>query len=54
MNQLHEAIETVVRDIIDDYGLPPCAEAVTDFRNQQNLTAPITKIDVFGVYWRKG
>ena len=39
--------------IIDDYGLPPCAEAVTDFRHQRNLTAPITKIDVFGVYWRK-
>ena len=32
--------------IIDDYGLPPCAEAVTDFRHQRNLTAPITKIDV--------
>ncbi|EJR37284.1 macrocin O-methyltransferase [Bacillus mycoides] len=39
--------------IIDDYGLPACAEAVTDFRNQRNLKAPITKIDVFGVYWRK-
>jgi O-methyltransferase len=26
---------------------------VTDFRNQRNLKAPITKIDVFGVYWRK-
>ncbi|WP_002149803.1 TylF/MycF family methyltransferase [Bacillus cereus] len=39
--------------IIDDYGLPPCAEAVTDFRNQRSLKAPITKIDVFGVYWRK-
>ncbi|AUD24762.1 TylF/MycF family methyltransferase [Bacillus cereus group sp. BC251] len=39
--------------IIDDYGLPPCAEAVTDFRNRRNLKAPITKIDVFGVYWRK-
>lgn len=39
--------------IIDDYGLPPCAEAVTDFRNHRNLKAPITKIDVFGVYWRK-
>ena len=39
--------------IIDDYGLPSCAEAVTDFRNQRILKAPITKIDVFGVYWRK-
>lgn len=39
--------------IIDDYGLPPCAAAVTDFRKQRNLKAPITKIDVFGVYWRK-
>ncbi|MGH1047310.1 MULTISPECIES: TylF/MycF family methyltransferase [Bacillus] len=39
--------------IIDDYGLPACAEAVTDFRNHRNLKAPITKIDVFGVYWRK-
>ncbi|MGG2937781.1 TylF/MycF/NovP-related O-methyltransferase, partial [Bacillus pacificus] len=25
----------------------------TDFRNERNLQAPITKIDDFGIYWRK-
>ncbi|QWU44086.1 MULTISPECIES: TylF/MycF family methyltransferase [Bacillus] len=50
---LYDKVSTGGYIIIDDYGLPPCAEAVTDFRNQRNLKAPITKIDVFGVYWRK-
>ncbi|KEK24795.1 TylF/MycF family methyltransferase [Bacillus gaemokensis] len=39
--------------IIDDYGLPVCAEAVTDFRKQRGIETPITTIDQFGVYWRK-
>ncbi|MFE6136524.1 TylF/MycF family methyltransferase [Bacillus sp. NPDC057893] len=50
---LYDKVSTGGYIIIDDYGLPACADAVTDFRNQRNLKAPITKIDVFGVYWRK-
>jgi hypothetical protein len=38
--------------IIDDYGLAPCAAAVTDFRVEYGITTPINKIDHFGVWWR--
>lgn len=39
--------------IIDDYKIPACAQAVTDFRNKNAITAPIQKIDYSGVWWRK-
>ncbi|HDR7961424.1 MULTISPECIES: TylF/MycF family methyltransferase [Bacillus] len=50
---LYDKVSTGGYIIIDDYGLVTCAEAVTDFRNERNLQAPITKIDDFGIYWRK-
>lgn len=39
--------------IIDDYGLPNCAAAVTDFRNEFGIAEPLVRIDKYGVYWRK-
>lgn len=40
--------------IIDDYGsLPPCKEAVADYRAEHGITAPIREIDWTGVYWQK-
>ncbi|MGG2066661.1 TylF/MycF family methyltransferase [Bacillus sp. S14(2024)] len=39
--------------IIDDYALPTCEAAVTDFRKERNITEPLIKIDHYGVYWRK-
>ena len=40
--------------IIDDYGaLPPCRQAVDDFRDARHITAPLTPVDWTGVYWRK-
>jgi O-methyltransferase len=39
--------------IIDDYGLPPCAKAVTDFLNKHNIKVDLIKIDVVGAYFRK-
>lgn len=39
--------------IIDDFGLPPCAEAVNDFRRDNGITAPLEKIDNQSVFWRK-
>ena len=39
--------------IIDDYIHGPCREAVTDFRNENNITSEIIKIDHTGVYWIK-
>lgn len=41
--------------IVDDYGaLPPCRQAVDDFRREQGITASLVSIDWTGVYWRKG
>ena len=40
--------------IIDDYfAVPPSAQAVTDYRNTNNITDPIINIDDSGVFWRK-
>ena len=39
--------------VIDDYILPPCREAVTDFRKRMKILDPIRPIDGAGVYWRK-
>jgi O-methyltransferase len=38
--------------IIDDYFLPACAKAVTDFRDRYGITTPILPIDGWGTYWR--
>lgn len=39
--------------IIDDYTLPPCKSAVTDFRREHDIQAPLVSIDNSSVYWRK-
>jgi len=40
--------------IIDDYGaLPPCRQAVTDFRGRRAIRDEIQPIDWTGVFWRK-
>jgi O-methyltransferase len=39
--------------IVDDYALPPCKAAVTDFRAARGITMPIEAIDWCGVFWRK-
>ena len=39
--------------IIDDYKLPPCKQAIDNFRSQHNITSPIIKIDWTGIYWQK-
>jgi O-methyltransferase len=39
--------------IIDDYVLPPCAMAVTTFRDFHDITAPLVDIDGCGSFWRK-
>lgn len=39
--------------IVDDYHeVPGCRRAITDYRAQQRITAPIQEIDGLGVYWR--
>lgn len=39
--------------IIDDYCLPNCIKAVTDFRLDNNITEELIKIDSCGVFWIK-
>lgn len=40
--------------IVDDYGaMPPCREAVHDYRQQHEIAEEIVEIDWTGVYWRR-
>jgi O-methyltransferase len=39
--------------IVDDYDLPPCKEAITDFRRNHRIEAPLIPVDHAAVYWRK-
>jgi hypothetical protein len=39
--------------IVDDYHeVPGCKQAISDYRAQEGITAPIQEIDGLGVYWR--
>ncbi len=39
--------------IVDDYSLPECRKAISDYRAANGITAPIEEIDWTGSYWRK-
>ena len=39
--------------IVDDYALPTCRVAVTDFRAARSIETPIETIDWTGAWWRK-
>jgi O-methyltransferase len=40
--------------IVDDYGwIPPCRQAVDDYRQEQGINEPIQRIDSNGVFWRR-
>jgi O-methyltransferase len=40
--------------IVDDYNaVAACREAVTDFRRERGIDAPLVPIDAHAVYWRK-
>ena len=39
--------------IVDDGNIPNCNKAITDFRAQTKIDAPIVDIDGWGFYWRK-
>ena len=38
--------------IIDDFGLPACAAAVEDFRNANDIKAPMHEVDGAAVWWQ--
>lgn len=39
--------------IIDDYSIPECRQAVTEYREEHNIIDPIRQVDWTCVYWRK-
>ena len=39
--------------IIDDYCLPNCKKAVTDFRNNRKISEELDVVDRCGVFWYK-
>jgi O-methyltransferase len=39
--------------IVDDYNLAGCQQAMMDFRERENIIAPIVYIDGSGIYWQK-
>jgi O-methyltransferase len=39
--------------IVDDYALPGCRTAVTEFRESEGITTPLINIDGMGSYWRR-
>ena len=56
--QVLEALYPKVSDggyvIVDDYGaLPPCRQAVDDYRAKHDITDKIEAIDWTGIYWKK-
>jgi len=40
--------------VIDDGALPPCRQAVDDFRARNSISDPIEWIDWTGFFWRRG
>jgi len=39
--------------IVDDYTFEPCRRAVTDYRSEHDIDAPIEAIDWLGAFWRR-
>jgi hypothetical protein len=53
LNALYDKVSSGGAIIIDDYCLPPCAQAVQEYRSKHGITAPIIDIDGIGTYWIK-
>jgi hypothetical protein len=53
LENLYEKIDGAGVIIIDDYCLPNCVRAVTDFREKNNIDKPLQIIDKCGVFWFK-
>jgi hypothetical protein len=39
--------------IVDDYNLPPCAQAIGEFRERNKVNEELVRIDEQSAYWRK-
>ena len=53
LNALYHKLSPGGFVIVDDYHVvPPCKQAVHDFRERASITAPIREIDGTGVFWK--
>ena len=39
--------------IVDDYDVPACKQAVSEYRDQHGIAETIQTVDWTGVFWRK-
>jgi hypothetical protein len=39
--------------IVDDYAIPSCYQAITDYRSRFGISEPLQDIDGTGVFWRR-
>jgi hypothetical protein len=54
LNALYHKVSEGGFVIVDDYHLlPPCKQAVHDFRQRTGISDPIQEIDGTGVFWKK-
>jgi O-methyltransferase len=53
LNNLYDKLSPGGFCIVDDYSLPACRQAITDFRRDRRIEDTIVEIDWTGVYWRK-
>lgn len=52
-NNLYHKVESKGVIIVDDYCLPNCVKAITDFRQKNNIIDDIKIVDACGIYWIK-
>jgi O-methyltransferase/8-demethyl-8-(2,3-dimethoxy-alpha-L-rhamnosyl)tetracenomycin-C 4'-O-methyltransferase len=53
LESLYHKVSTGGFIIVDDYALPGCRAAITEFRGRQKRAEPLVEVDWSGVYWRK-
>jgi hypothetical protein len=53
LNGIYERVAAGGFVIVDDYNIPTCSQAITDYRDKHGITDEIVEIDGSGVYWRK-
>jgi O-methyltransferase/8-demethyl-8-(2,3-dimethoxy-alpha-L-rhamnosyl)tetracenomycin-C 4'-O-methyltransferase len=53
LRALHDKVSAGGFVIIDDFGLPPCRQAVEEFRAERQISDVLTDIDGMAAFWRK-
>jgi len=53
LDSLYDRLSVGGYVIVDDYALPTCTAAITDFRRTRKIADPIVRVDWTGAHWRK-